>query len=170
MRRFGDADSFLGLIEQVRARRPDAGIRTNVIVGFPGETKADLEVLSGFLVAARLDTVGVFGYSDEDGTEGASLEGHIDDDEVLARVEHVSRLVEELTAQRAEDRIGETVDVLVEQAGPDGVEGRAEHQAPDVDGTTSVRTDDDTVAVGDILRVTVVGSAGVDLVAVPVRQ
>jgi ribosomal protein S12 methylthiotransferase RimO len=170
MRRFGDAESFLGLIEQIRARRPDAGIRTNVIVGFPGETEADLEELTGFLVAARLDTVGVFGYSDEDGTEGATLDGHVDDDEVLARVEHVSRLVEELTAQRAEDRVGETVDVLVEQAGADGVEGRAEHQAPDVDGTTSVPLDDDRVAVGDLLRATVVGSTGVDLVAVPVRQ
>ena len=167
MRRFGDAESFLGLIGQVRDRRPDAGVRTNVIVGFPGETEADVEVLCDFLAAARLDTVGVFGYSDEDGTEAETLDGHVDDDEVRARVEHVSALVEELTAQRAEDRVGETVEVLVEQVGPDGVEGRAEHQAPEVDGSTTL-LGSDRHRVGDLVRAVVVGSDGVDLLAEPV--
>src|SRR4051812_8624393 len=73
MRRFGDGESFLGLLEQVRSRVPLAGVRSNVIVGFPGETEADLDELTDFLTAARLDVVGVFGYSDEDGTEA---EGH----------------------------------------------------------------------------------------------
>ena len=114
MRRFGDAESFLGLLEQVRALAPEAGVRSNVIVGFPGETEADLEVLTDFLVAARMDVTGVFGYSDEDGTEAAGFDDKHDDDEVRARVAHVSGLVEELTAQRAEERIGETVEVLVE--------------------------------------------------------
>jgi tRNA A37 methylthiotransferase MiaB len=164
MRRFGDIDSFLGLIAQVRERRPDAGVRTNVIVGFPGETEADLAVLCDFLEAARLDTVGVFGYSDEDGTEAEHLDGHLDDDEVRARVEQVSRLVEELTAQRAEDRVGETVDVLVESVGSDGVEGRAGHQAPEVDGSTTLLAADG-VSVGDLVRARVVGAEGVDLVA-----
>ena len=164
MRRFGDIDSFLGLITQVRERRPDAGVRTNVIVGFPGETEADLAVLCDFLDAARLDTIGVFGYSDEDGTEAEHLDGHLDDDEVAARVEHVSRLVEELTSQRAEDRVGQTVDVLVESVGSDGVEGRAEHQAPEVDGSTTL-LGAGGARVGDLVRARVVGSEGVDLVA-----
>jgi ribosomal protein S12 methylthiotransferase len=164
MRRFGDIDTFLGLIAQVRERRPGAGVRTNVIVGFPGETEADLAVLCDFLEAARLDTVGVFGYSDEDGTEAEHLDGHLDDDEVRARVEQVSRLVEELTAQRAEDRVGETVDVLVESVGSDGVEGRAGHQAPEVDGSTTLLAADG-VSVGDLVRARVVGAEGVDLVA-----
>ncbi len=114
MRRFGDPDCFLGLLDQVRAAGPAAGIRSNVIVGFPGETEDDLEMLCDFLVAARLDVVGVFGYSDEDGTEAASYDGKLDEDEIRERVEHVSRLVEELTAQRAEERIGERGRVLVE--------------------------------------------------------
>ena len=75
MRRFGDADRFLELVEQIRAAAPDAGVRSNVIVGFPGETEADLAELERFLVGARLDAVGVFGYSDEDGTEAATLDG-----------------------------------------------------------------------------------------------
>ncbi len=107
-----------------------------MIVGFPGETDDDLQTLCDFLVAARLDVTGVFGYSDEDGTEAAALDGKLDDDEIRARVEHVTDLVEELTAQRAEERIGEEVVVLVESAGDGdaGPEGRAAHQGPEVDG------------------------------------
>src|SRR5581483_10180904 len=72
MRRFGSTESFLALLEQVRRNAPEAGARSNVIVGFPGETEEDVVELEQFLVAARLDVVGVFGYSDEDGTEAAN--------------------------------------------------------------------------------------------------
>nr|MBA2575006.1 radical SAM protein [Nocardioidaceae bacterium] len=68
MRRFGDRDRFLGLLDSIRAKSPRAGARSNFIVGFPGETEADLETLCDFLTSARLDAVGIFGYSDEDGT------------------------------------------------------------------------------------------------------
>jgi ribosomal protein S12 methylthiotransferase RimO len=164
MRRFGDPESFLGLLDQVRSQAPRAGVRSNVIVGFPGETEDDLQVLCDFLAAARLDVVGVFGYSDEDGTEAASYDDKLDEDEIRARAEHVSRLVEELTAQRAEDRVGEEVDVLVESV-EGRVEGRAEHQGPEVDGTTSLLGAVGSVRVGDLVHAVVVGSNGVDLVA-----
>jgi ribosomal protein S12 methylthiotransferase len=164
MKRFGDPDSFLGLLDQVRSYVPEAGVRSNVIVGFPGETEEDLQILCDFLVAARLDVTGVFGYSDEDGTEAAGFpdELKLDEDEVRARHEHVQSLVEELNAQRAEERIGEYVEVLVESV-EDGVTGRAAHQGPEVDGSTSVLGS--TAAVGDIVRAEVVGTDGVDLVA-----
>jgi ribosomal protein S12 methylthiotransferase RimO len=163
MRRFGDADSFLNLLDTVRAKAPHAGVRSNVIVGFPGETEADLEILTDFLVAARMDVTGVFGYSDEDGTEAATFDDKLDEDEVRARVAHVAGLVEELTAQRAEERIGETVEVLVESAGEEVV-GRTAFQGPEVDGTTTLLEATD-VAVGQMVTATVVGSEGVDLVA-----
>jgi len=171
MRRFGDPESFLGLLDRVRTLAPAAGVRSNVIVGFPGETEDDLQVLCDFLVAARLDVTGVFGYSDEDGTEAASLPDQLDDDEIRARVERVTDLVEELTSQRAEERVGEDVVVLVESVtdGPDGprAEGRADHQGPEVDGTT--RLDSGEHAVGDLVAAVVVDSEGADLVATPVR-
>ena len=138
MRRFGDPESFLDLLDQIRKLAPEAGVRSNVIVGFPGETDDDLATLCDFLVAARLDVTGVFGYSDEDGTEAASYDGKLDADEIADRVEHVTALVEELNSQRAEERIGETVHVLVESMGEDGIEGRAAHQGPEVDGTTTI--------------------------------
>ena len=129
MRRFGDPESFLGLVEQIRSQAPLAGIRSNVIVGFPGETEDDLDTLCDFLVDARMDVVGVFGYSDEDGTEAASYDGKLDEDEIRERTEHVTRLVEELTSQRAEDRIGERVEVLLETLA-DGRRGRGPRGPP----------------------------------------
>jgi MiaB/RimO family radical SAM methylthiotransferase len=164
MKRFGDPDSFLGLLDKVRSYVPEAGVRSNVIVGFPGESEQDLEILCDFLVAARLDVTGVFGYSDEEGTEAAAFPGELklDEDEVRARFEHVQSLVEELNAQRAEERIREYVDVLVESVGPE-TSGRAAHQGPEVDGTTMLL--DSPASVGDIVRAQVVGTDGVDLIA-----
>ncbi len=165
MRRFGDPESFLALLARIRELNPVAGVRSNVIVGFPGETEADVEVLCDFLVAARLDVTGVFGYSDEDGTEAASYDAKLDDDEVRARTEHVTALVEELVSQRAEERIGETVEVLVESvdAVDGGVEvrGRAAHQGPEVDGDTYLIGS--TATVGEVVTAEVVASEGADL-------
>jgi ribosomal protein S12 methylthiotransferase len=161
MRRFGDPESFLDLIGRVRSEAPTAGIRSNVIVGFPGETEADLETLCDFLVAGRLDVVGVFGYSDEDGTEAASYDGKLDEDEIRDRAEHVTRLVEELTSQRAADRIGQEVDVLVETVDDETVSGRAAHQGPEVDGLTHLIRRGPRV--GDLVRAVVIDSEGVDL-------
>ncbi len=166
MRRFGSTEPFLELIDRVRATDPAAGIRSNVILGFPGETLDDVAELSDFLTRARLDVVGVFGYSDEDGTEAERLTGHLAPDVVEARVEQVTALVEELTAQRAEERVGERVRVLVEETDGDVV-GRAAHQGPDVDGTTRLLLPDGAPlpAVGDLVDAVVVASEGVDLVA-----
>ena len=168
MRRFGDPASFLGLLEGIRRLAPEAGVRSNVIVGFPGETEEDLQTLCDFLVEARMDVTGVFGYSDEDGTEAASYDGKLDEDEVRARLEHVSGLVEELNAQRAEERIGETVDVLVESIDGDVAEGRGAHQGPEVDGTTTLEGIADGTRVGDLVRALVHGTDGVDLQARPI--
>jgi ribosomal protein S12 methylthiotransferase RimO len=167
MRRFGDPDSFLALLEQVRSFAPEAGVRSNVIVGFPGETEEEFQTLCDFLEAARLDVTGVFGYSDEDGTEAESFSDKLDQDEIDERTSHLTALVEELTAQRAEERIGETIQVLVERLedGPDGIEGRAAFQGPEVDGTTTLIDAPSTTAVGDLLTAEVIGTEGVDLVA-----
>ena len=172
MRRFGDPDSFLGLLDQIRTLAPEAGVRSNVIVGFPGETDDDLQTLCDFLEAARMDVTGVFGYSDEDGTEAATFDGKLDDDTIRERTEHVQALVEELNAQRAEERVGEEVVVLVESIDGDRAEGRAAHQGPEVDGTTAFVGDSvgdsaggSGLRVGDLVTATVTGTDGVDLIA-----
>jgi len=162
MRRFGDATSFLGLVEEFRRADPAIGVRSNVIVGFPGETEADVEVLADFLTQARLDAVGVFGYSDEEGTEGAGLPGKLDEVEIAARIEHLSALVEELLAQRAAERVGETVQVLVEERTPEGWSGRAAHQGPETDGSAHLLGSG--LSVGTLAWGKVTATDGVDLV------
>ena len=170
MRRFGGTDDFLGLIGRARALAPSAGFRTNVILGFPGETEDDVAELERFLTEGRLDAVGVFGYSDEEGTEGARLSGKLDQAEIDARVRRITDLVEELTAQRAEDRIGERIEVLLTEdlsatEGPGVWLGHAAHQDPDADGTTTVAGVPPDAVAGQLVAAEVVGTEGVDLVA-----
>ncbi len=165
MRRFGDRERFGGLIAEIRRACPDAGVRSNFIVGFPGETEADVAELQRFLSEAGLDAIGVFGYSDEDGTEAATLDGQRDPAEIARRVDDLAGLADELMAQRAADRVGEVVEVLLEEdLGGGRYLGRAAHQAPEVDGTTTVLGGPGT-AIGEIVSARVTEGDGVDLVA-----
>jgi ribosomal protein S12 methylthiotransferase RimO len=172
MRRFGSTEKFLDLLAAARGLAPDAGARSNFIVGFPGETKEDVDELVRFLTEARLDAVGVFDYSDEDGTEAADLPGKVREETIKRRYDRVSALVDELCAQRAEERLGSTVEVLVDTIADGEIEGRAAHQAPEVDGSTTLVAGDDGVDLaalrpGDLVTARVTGTEGVDLYAVP---
>jgi tRNA A37 methylthiotransferase MiaB len=163
MKRFGSTEAFLDILDRVRGFVPEAGARSNVIVGFPGETEDDLAELEKFLTAARLDVIGVFGYSDEDGTDAEKFDAKLSEGEIAARVEHITALVDELMSQRAEDRLGETVDVLVEDADDAGeAVGRAMHQGPETDGVTRLTGPAER---GSFVPAVVVDSEGVDLVA-----
>jgi ribosomal protein S12 methylthiotransferase len=175
MRRFGSTDRFLELLASARALAPEAGARSNFIVGFPGETKQDVDELVRFLSEARLDAIGVFDYSDEDGTEAAGLPGKVREDTIKRRYARISDLADELCAQRAEDRLGSMVEVLVDTIADGEIEGRAEHQAPEVDGSTTLVAGAEGVDLaalrpGDLVRARVTGTEGVDLVAVPVAM
>jgi tRNA A37 methylthiotransferase MiaB len=166
MRRFGDKDKFLELIESIRSKSPNAGIRSNFIVGFPGESEKDFQTLLDFLSHARLDAIGIFGYSDEEGTEAQSLEGQLSEREIKNRVEISAALADQMLAERAAQRVGEEVLVLIEESG--AREGRAAHQGPEVDGTTRFVADSQRspeYAVGAYIRGTVVESDGADLIA-----
>ena len=161
MRRFGDSEKFLHLITQIRALSPEAGIRSNFIVGFPGETEADFEELTDFIASAKLDAIGIFGYSDEDNTEALGLNHKVPEEIIRERVESLSTIADEMVANRAQSRIGQSVRVLIEDA--ELQEGRAAHQGPEVDGTTSfIGTD---FAVGEYIDAVIVDSMGADLVA-----
>ena len=163
MRRFGDSEKFLHLINQIRALSPEAGIRSNFIVGFPGETQEDFDDLANFISAAKLDAIGIFGYSDEDNTEALDLSDKVDEDLIKSRVESLSSLADEMVTQRAAARIGENVRVLIEDS--ELQEGRAAHQGPEVDGTTSFI--DTNFTVGQYIDAVIVDSMGADLVARP---
>ena len=161
MRRFGDNEKFLHLINQIRVLSPEAGIRSNFIVGFPGETQEDFDELARFITEAKLDAVGIFGYSDEDNTEALKIDGKIDEEVIAQRVETLSSLADEMVSLRAQARIGETIRVLIEDT--ELQEGRAAHQGPEVDGTTTfIGTD---FKAGQYVDAMVIDSMGADLVA-----
>ena len=162
MRRFGDGEKFLHLISQIRALSPEAGIRSNFIVGFPGESDAQFIDLIEFLSQAQLDAIGVFGYSDEDKTEGMGLDNKVASEVIGERVAELSTLVDELITQRAEARIGQMVTVLIEDE--DEQEGRSDHQGPDVDGSTFVKSRNKYRA-GEYVQAVVSDVSGVDLIA-----
>lgn len=168
MRRFGGTESFLALLNQIRALAPTAGVRSNVIVGFPGESEEDLSILTDFLERADLDAIGVFGYSDEDDTEAHDLPDKVEESEIERRRAVIASLAEELMAQRAAARIGEPVAVLVESVECDDAgwiaEGRGEHQGPD-DGSTLLRGTGPGPVVGDVVTGIITESAGVDVIA-----
>lgn len=162
MRRFGDGEAFLALCEQIRTLAPGAGIRSNFIVGFPGETEADVTALAEFLEAAGLDAIGVFGYSDEDGTAAVDFDGHLPVDEIEARRAEIHSLADALMDARAAERIGSRARLLVESVTEQGSEGRCEHQGTE-DGATLVP--DRHLRVGEVYDVVIDGAEGVDLLA-----
>ena len=162
MRRFGDGEKFLHLINQIRALSPDAGIRSNFIVGFPGETDAQFMELVEFVSEAGLDAIGVFGYSDEDKTEGETLTDKVAPELIKERVEELSTIVDEVLTQRAESRIGQSVRVLIEDEAEQ--EGRADHQGPDVDGSTFIKSRN-KYRIGEYVDAVVSDVNGADLIA-----
>lgn len=163
MRRFGDNEKFLHLINQIRVLSPEAGIRSNFIVGFPGETQEDFDELATFITQAKLDAVGIFAYSDEDNTEALKIDGKIDAEIIAQRLERLSSLADVIVSERAQARIGENIRVLIEDSALQ--EGRAAHQGPEVDGsTTFIGTD---FEVGQYVDAVVIDSMGADLIARP---
>ena len=164
MKRFGGTDEFLALINEIRTFAPEAGIRTNVIVGFPGETEDEFGELVAFLEAAELDAVGVFPYSDEDETAALNLPDKVAPDVVESRRSALVDLVNDLSDARAQDRVGTQVDVLIEELDESGLAvGRALHQGPEDGDVTVVSAR--RLGIGEVIRATVTSSMGVDLQA-----
>ena len=138
MRRFGDPESFLDLLDQIRALAPLAGVRSNVIVGFPGETEDDLQTLCDFLEAARMDVTGVFGYSDEDGTEAAASSTTASSTRTRSAPAPSTSPPWSRSSTPSGPRSASARRWSCSSSRwSDGVvEGRADHQGPEVDGTT----------------------------------
>jgi ribosomal protein S12 methylthiotransferase len=137
MRRGGNADIFLKTIERVRSTVPGVAIRTTFITGFPGETEADFGVLSDFVRAARLDWLGVFSYSDEEGSGAFGLGDKVPARTIEARRRSLMRLQQSISRKSRAGMVGRRFDLLVEgpsEETPLLWEGRTEHQAPEIDG------------------------------------
>ncbi|MBA3289373.1 MAG: 30S ribosomal protein S12 methylthiotransferase RimO [Acidimicrobiia bacterium] len=158
MRRWGDGDRFLRRITTIRGRQPDAAFRSNFIVGYPGETEADHDLLLRFVEEAELDWCGFFAFSREEGTYAADLDGTVPNSLVAERLGELTELQDAITASRRDALIGATVVVLVDATGV----GRSHREAPEIDGVIHV---DAKRPVGELVEVEIVGAIGPDLVA-----
>jgi ribosomal protein S12 methylthiotransferase len=159
MRRWGDGERFLDRIGDIRGRYPDAALRSSFIVGYPGETEADHDLLLSFLAEARLDWVGLFAFSEEEGTHAAGLDATVPAGLAAERLEEARALVDGQTAVLRHQRVGEVIEVLVDAPGV----ARSAREAPEIDGIVHVP---DTLPVGAFSKVEVVGVEGPDLFAV----
>jgi len=156
MRRWGDGEKFLERIGTIRAGAPDAALRSSFILGYPGETEEDHDLLLSFLAEARLDWAGFFTFSEEPGTYAEGLPGSVPADLALERLRECSELQDAITAERRAGLVGKQLDVLVDGPGM----ARSHREAPDIDGVVHVPT---TLAVGEFHKVVVTGAAGPDL-------
>ncbi len=162
MRRTGDARAFLDLLGRIRAVMPDVSLRSTVIVGFPGETEADVQELLAFVREAAFDHLGVFMYSAEEGTPAAELPDQVAEDDKVERFQRVRDVADEVGHARAAEKVGEELLVLVDGVDEDGeTTGRTCGQAPDIDGVVLFA---DALRAGTLTRVRITDSIGYDLV------
>jgi ribosomal protein S12 methylthiotransferase len=161
MRRFGDARRFLERISRVRTAAPDAALRSSFIVGYPGETEEDHDLLLAFLEEAELDWAGFFEFSPEEGTYAAGLGSQVARGLVKERLAECSELQDRITASRRLALVGEEARVLVDSPGA----GRSHREAPEIDGIVRIPS---AVPAGTWLDVRIVDAEGPDLDAAPI--
>ena len=137
MKRGSHGDFFLKLLERIRATIPGVAIRTSMIVGFPGETEADFQILCDFVQAAQFDRLGVFSYSDEDSSASFYLDAKVDGRTIHNRKQKLMALQRRISKTRNRKMIGREVDVLIEGPSADTDllwQARMSTQAPEIDG------------------------------------
>lgn len=158
MRRWGSGDRFMERIQRIRDLEPTAAFRSNFIIGYPGETEEDHDELLHFLEEASLDWVGLFAYSEEEGTYAAGRSDIVPRELALERLREASEIADLVSSRVRTRLIGSTQDVLVDSPGI----ARSHREAPDIDGVIRV---DDSLLVGETVSVRIAEVEGPDLIA-----
>lgn len=155
------------ILERIKSYIPDVAIRSTFIVGFPGETQDDFDVLKDFIEDQRFDRVGVFTYFQEDGTEAATMDGQVDDDIKEQRQAELMGIQANISKEKNEAYIGQTVQVLVDGTSEEHEwvqVGRMESQAPEVDGQVYIENSDvANISPGDFVNVKITQAQEYDL-------
>ena len=159
MRRWGDGERFLNRIVDIRKREPDAAMRSNFIVGYPGETEEDHDQLLNFVNEAQLDWCGFFSFSPEEGTHALSLPNRVPESLMNERIAELREMQDTITARRRDDLIGRTLNVLIDEPGV----ARSHREAPEIDGVIHVS---ETLEVGTFADIEIADAMGPDLIAV----
>ncbi len=158
MRRWGDGEKFLRRIDDIRRAAPDATFRSSFILGYPGETERDHDLLLQFIDGAQLDWAGFFTFSNEEGTYAAGLTDQVVPELALERLRECAELQDSITAAKRDALVGTTQQVLVDAPGI----GRTVHEAPEIDGIVHLPPH---LEAGSLVEVTITGAEGPDLTA-----
>lgn len=164
MKRPGKIDRTLERIKQWREICPDLTLRSTFIVGFPGETEEDFQMLLDFLKEAQLDRVGCFKFSPVEGAPATKMADQVPEDVKEERFHRFMQLQQEISAERLKQKIGQTLDVIVDEIDDEGITGRTKADAPEVDGLVYIENLSGTpVKVGEFIKVTITHSDEYDL-------
>ncbi|WP_302481988.1 30S ribosomal protein S12 methylthiotransferase RimO [uncultured Haemophilus sp.] len=164
MKRPGKIDRTLERIKQWREICPDLTLRSTFIVGFPGETEEDFQMLLDFLKEAQLDRVGCFKFSPVEGAPATEMAEQVPEDVKEERFHRFMQLQQEISAERLKQKIGQTLDVIVDEIDDEGIIGRTKADAPEVDGLVYIENLSGTpVKVGEFIKVTITHSDEYDL-------
>ena len=164
MKRPGKIDRTLDRIKQWREICPDLTLRSTFIVGFPGETEEDFQMLLDFLKEAQLDRVGCFKFSPVEGALATEMADQVPEDVKEERFHRFMQLQQEISAERLKQKIGQTLDVIVDEIDDEGIIGRTKADAPEVDGLVYIENLSGTpVKVGEFIKVTITYSDEYDL-------
>ncbi|MBS3783752.1 MAG: 30S ribosomal protein S12 methylthiotransferase RimO [Anaerolineae bacterium] len=165
MRRPANVKRVRGTIAKLREAMPEIAIRTTFLVGYPGETEEAFRSLLDFVEEMRFDRVGVFTYSQEEGTPAAELDDNVPLEVKERRREQLMAVQQPISLEKNEALVGETLDVLIEGQDQGLSVGRSYRDAPEVDGLVLIQHE---LPVGDILPVRIVAALEYDLIAEPV--
>jgi ribosomal protein S12 methylthiotransferase len=172
MKRPGNIDKIVERIKKWREAVPELTIRSTFIVGFPGETEEDFELLLQFLRDAQLDRVGAFKYEPVKGAPANEIVGAIPEDVKQFRYDRFMEVQQEISAARLQAKIGRTLKVIIDEAdGEGGADGRSMADAPEIDGSVKLLPPEKaskTLKVGEFTKARIVGAQGHDLVAQPI--
>lgn len=167
MNRRSTSSGIVNTIERLRNAMPDINIRTTLITGFPGETKAEFDELYDFVADMKFERLGVFAYSKEEGTPGAEMR-QVRSDVKERRKDAIMRLQVEISLESNQKKVGQIFDVLVEEQDEEGAYiGRTQYDAPEIDNSVIFKSDRDLKA-GEFVRVQITDAFDYDLVGVEV--
>lgn len=165
MKRPADVDRTHRLIDDLRTAMPDLALRTSLIVGYPGETKAEFQALLNFVTEVRFDHAGVFSYSAEAGTPAAALSDPVPAETMAERRERLMIAQQAISHTVNQAQVGRTLDVLVEGQGDGLAVGRSYRDAPEIDGLVLLPGWEAAAGVGTMVRARVTSALEYDLVA-----
>ena len=168
MRREGTTEELLNVIEKLREEIPDIALRTSMIVGFPGETKDDFDNLKDFIKVVKFDRLGVFQYSQEEGTKAAKMIDQIDKNTKEKRYNKIMEIQQDISYNKNRKYIGKEIEVIIDEKIEDEFIGRTVYDAPEIDNTVYVRGKN--INIGDIIKVKITDAFEYDLMGEKINE